>query len=77
MGSAIRFLVLGLLLASGARAELLLTPTVLELQGDGVKYKCFAFSDGEKTVKYRAPSGWSYPREFDPVNDAAARKAAS
>lgn len=43
-----------------ARAELLLTPTVVEGVGDGVKFKQLAFSDGDKTVTYRPPRGWEY-----------------
>lgn len=46
--------------AISARAELQLTPTLQELEGDGSKFKQLAFSDGEKTVTYQAPIGWDY-----------------
>jgi hypothetical protein len=46
--------------ALSARAELQLTPTLQENQGDGVTYKQLAFSDGAITITYRAPSNWHY-----------------
>jgi hypothetical protein len=56
---------IGLTLLSGlvvfsARAELQLTPTLQENQGDGVTYKQLAFSDGTKTITYRPPTNWRY-----------------
>ena len=62
MDRSIRLLLLGTLLAVtvSARAQLQLTPTLREFEGDGGKYKLLAFPDGDKTVTYRAPRGWDY-----------------
>jgi hypothetical protein len=46
--------------ALSARAELQLTPTLQENQGDGVTYRQLAFSDGTQTITYRAPTSWRY-----------------
>jgi hypothetical protein len=60
----VRSLILGftgsLLLASIARAELQLTPSLVEREGDGCKFKQLAFHDGEMTITYLSPPGWSY-----------------
>jgi hypothetical protein len=50
----------GLLFAASARAELLLTPRILEIEKEGGKVRQFAFSDGGQTVTYQAPRGWDY-----------------
>ena len=60
----VRSLILGftgsLLLAGIAQAELQLTPSLVEREGDGCKFKQLAFRDGEKTITYLSPRGWSY-----------------
>jgi hypothetical protein len=48
------------LCVASARAELLLTPTVLEVEKEGGKSRHFAFSDGAQTVTYQPPRGWDY-----------------
>lgn len=50
----------GLLFAATARAELFLTPRILEVEKEGGKVRQFAFSDGDQTVTYEAPRGWDY-----------------
>jgi hypothetical protein len=52
--------VIAALLISSARAELQLTPSVVQYELDGVKLKQLAFSDGTKQVTYQAPRGWEY-----------------
>jgi len=52
--------VIAALLISSARAELQLTPSVVQYELDGVKLKQLAFSDSEKQVTYQAPRGWEY-----------------
>jgi len=52
--------VIAALLISSARAELQLTPSVVQYELDGVKLKQLAFSDGAKQVTYQAPRGWEY-----------------
>lgn len=47
-------------LVVNARAELQLTPQVVEGIGDGVKFTHLAFSDGDKTINYLPPRGWQY-----------------
>ena len=47
-------------LIASARAELQLTPSVVQYELDGVKLKQLAFSDGAKQVTYQAPRGWEY-----------------
>jgi hypothetical protein len=47
-------------LIASARAELQLTPSVVQYEIDGVKLKELAFSDGAKQVTYQAPRGWKY-----------------
>ena len=41
-----------------ARAELQLTPKVVEYKADGATLKHLEFSDGGKTVTYQSPRGW-------------------
>ena len=60
MDHPIVLLILGVLLAVSARAELQLAPTLVEGEGDGVKFKQLAFPDGDKTVTYLPPRGWDY-----------------
>ncbi len=52
--------VIAVLLAASARAELQLTPSVVEYELDGVRLKQLAFPDGGKQVTYQAPHGWDY-----------------
>ena len=52
--------VIAALLIVSARAELQLTPSVVQYELDGVKLKQLAFSDGAKQVTYQAPRGWEY-----------------
>jgi hypothetical protein len=52
--------VIAALLIASARAELQLTPSVVQYELDGVKLKQLAFSDGAKQVTYQAPRGWDY-----------------
>jgi hypothetical protein len=52
--------VIAALLIASARAELQLTPSVVQYELDGVKLKQLAFSDGGKQVTYQAPYGWEY-----------------
>jgi len=52
--------VIAVLLIVSARAELQLTPSVVQYELDGVKLKQLAFSDGAKQVTYQAPRGWEY-----------------
>ena len=50
-----------LLLVAGACADLQLTPRISEYEGDGVKFKHLAFSDGgAKEITYSPPQGWDY-----------------
>jgi hypothetical protein len=60
MDRVLTVVVSGLLFVASARAELLLTPRVLEVEKEGGRVKQFAFSDGDKTVTYQAPRGWDY-----------------
>jgi hypothetical protein len=60
MDRPIALLLLSVLLAISARAELQLAPTLVEREGDGVKVKQLAFPDGDKTVTYLPPHGWDY-----------------
>ena len=62
MDRSIILWLLGALLATAvsARAQLQLTPSLQELEGDGGKFKQLAFSDGDKIVTYQAPMGWDY-----------------
>jgi hypothetical protein len=60
MDRVLTVVVSGLLFAASARAELLLTPRILEIEKEGGKVRQFAFSDGDKTVTYQAPRGWDY-----------------
>jgi hypothetical protein len=52
--------VIAALLIVSARADLQLTPSVVQYELDGVKLKQLAFSDGAKQVTYQAPRGWDY-----------------
>lgn len=52
--------VIAALLIASARAELQLTPSVVQYELDGVKLKQLAFSDGAKQVTYQAPRRWEY-----------------
>ncbi len=52
--------VIAALLIASARAELQLTPSVVQYELDGVKLKQLAFPDGPKQVTYQAPRGWDY-----------------
>ena len=52
--------VIAALLIASARADLQLTPSVVQYELDGVKLKQLAFSDGAKQVTYQAPRGWEY-----------------
>lgn len=52
--------VCGMVSLAAAQAELLLTPKVLEYNGDGATLKQLAFFDGNKIVTYRSPRGWKY-----------------
>jgi hypothetical protein len=50
-----------LLLVAAARADLQLTPRTSQYEGDGVKFKQLAFSDGgAKEITYAPPCGWDY-----------------
>ena len=53
-------LFLGTFFVAGARAELLLTPKLVQYEADGVKSELLSFSDNGKTVTYRPPNGWNY-----------------
>jgi hypothetical protein len=57
--SLIHAIIAALLIVS-ARAELQLTPSVVQYELDGVKLKQLAFSDGAEQVTYQAPRGWEY-----------------
>ncbi|MEP6808664.1 MAG: hypothetical protein ABI992_00340 [Chthoniobacterales bacterium] len=59
MVNTLRVLLAAVFFTSSAHAELLLTPSVLEYELDGVKLKQLAFEDGAKTVTYQAPHGWT------------------
>jgi len=48
------------LLIASARAELQLTPKVVEYKADGATLKHLEFSDAGKTVTYQSPRGWEY-----------------
>ncbi len=37
-----------------------LTPSLVEREGDGCKFKQLAFHDGETTITYLSPRGWTY-----------------
>jgi hypothetical protein len=54
------YAIIAVLLIVSARAELQLTPSVVQYELDGVKLKQLAFSDGAKQVTYQAPRGWEY-----------------
>jgi hypothetical protein len=49
-----------LLLVAAARADLQLTPRTSQYEGDGVKFKQLAFSDGAKEITYSPPREWDY-----------------
>jgi hypothetical protein len=54
----------GLLLVTGACADLQLTPRISQYEGDGVKFKHLAFSDGgAKEITYSPPRGLGLFRE--------------
>lgn len=48
----------GVFLIASARAELQLTPKVVEYKADGATLKHLEFSDAGKMVTYQAPPGW-------------------
>jgi hypothetical protein len=48
----------GAFFIASARAELQLTPKVVEYKADGAILKHLEFSDGGKTVTYQSPRGW-------------------
>lgn len=50
----------GAFLVASARAELQLTPKVVEYKAEGATLKHLEFSDGGKTVTYCSPHGWEY-----------------
>jgi hypothetical protein len=51
-----------LLLVAATRADLQLTPRTSQYEGDGVKFKRLAFSDGgAKEITYAPPRGWIIP----------------
>ena len=52
--------VIAAVLIVSARAELQLTPSVVQYELDGVKLKQLAFSDDANQVTYQAPRGWEY-----------------
>lgn len=52
--------VIAMFLVASARSELQLTPSVVQYELDGVKFKQLAFPDGGKQVTYQAPRGWDY-----------------
>ncbi len=60
MVSPIITLVSTLLLASTVYAELNLTPTLQEYEGDGVKFTQLTFHNGDKVATYSPPRGWDY-----------------
>lgn len=60
MVSPIVTLLSTLLLASTVYAELNLTPTLQEYEGDGVKFTQLAFHNGDKLATYSPPRGWDY-----------------
>jgi hypothetical protein len=48
------------MMVGSARADLQLTPIVVEYNLDGVKLKELAFYDGEAKILYQPPRGWEY-----------------
>jgi hypothetical protein len=60
MDRSLIFLLLTAVLTVSARAELQLTPSVIEGEGDGITFKELAFSDGESKITYLPPRGWDY-----------------
>ncbi len=61
MVHALKFAAAGLLLAASARADLQLTPRLVDYELDGVKFKQLVFSDGSgKDITYSPPTGWEY-----------------
>jgi len=65
MVHSLTHVVIAALLIASARAELQLTPSVVQYELDGVKLKQLAFSDGGKQVTYQAPHGWDYSGSAD------------
>ena len=55
-----RLLLIAVIFASSAQAELSLAPKVGEYALDGVKFQRLVFSDGDKVVTYQPPRGWEY-----------------
>lgn len=54
-------LLFALLFAASASAELQLNPVVSEYEGEGMKFRQLAFSDGSgKRITYSQPAGWEY-----------------
>ena len=60
MVALLRLLLGGLSFAAPLPAELRLTPTLVELELDGVKLKQLAFADENQTATYQSPRGWAY-----------------
>ena len=60
MGSSLKLILIGTVFAASARAELQLTPSILENEVDGAKIKLLAFPDGDRKVTYQSPRGWDY-----------------
>jgi|ERR1043166_422620 hypothetical protein len=50
----------GALFVTTLRAELQLTPKVVEYKADGATLKHLEFSDAGKTITYQSPRGWDF-----------------
>jgi len=50
----------GLLFIASARADLQLTPKLVEYELDGAKLQQLVFPDGERRITYTPPTGWQY-----------------
>jgi hypothetical protein len=58
MVRSLTLILCGAFFAATASADLLLTPRVVEFQGDGATFKRLEFADDGKTVTYQSPRGW-------------------
>ena len=58
MVRALTLIVGATFLVASARADLQLTPKIVEYKADGATLKHLEFSDGSKTVTYQSPHGW-------------------
>jgi hypothetical protein len=50
----------GWLFIASARADLQLTPKLVDYELDGAKLQQLVFRDGEKQITYTPPTGWQY-----------------